>query len=155
MPWNSLLCVQLRGRPVGLADGLTRKSKLPLCAEEFYWCRETALCLELPAVCAPPPLHHPHPHPHPTPTPTATLSTPHPWWRHQMETFSALLALVRGIYRSPVNSLHKDQWRTCAWINGWVNDRDAGDLRRHRTHHDVTVMYVAIVIVGVVKVTNT
>ena len=26
-----------------------------------------------------------------------------------------------------------------AWTNGWVN-RDAGDLRRHRAHHDVTVM---------------
>ena len=32
---------------------------------------------------------------------------------------------------------HKDQWRgalmfslICAWINGWVNDRDAGDLRK-------------------------
>ena len=26
------------------------------------------------------------------------------------------------------------------WINGWVNNRDTGDLRRHRAHHDVTVM---------------
>ena len=25
--------------------------------------------------------------------------------------------------------------------NGWANNRDAGDLRRHRAHHDVTVMY--------------
>ena len=28
----------------------------------------------------------------------------------------------------------------CASTNGWVNNRDAGDLRRHRPHHDVTVM---------------
>ena len=28
----------------------------------------------------------------------------------------------------------------CAWTNGWTNYRDAGDLRRHRAHHDVTVM---------------
>ena len=28
----------------------------------------------------------------------------------------------------------------CAWTNGWVNNRDAGDLTRHRAHHDVTVM---------------
>ena len=69
------------------------------------------------------------------------------WWRHQMETFSALLALVRGIHRSPVNSPHKGQWRwalmfslICAWINCWVNNGDAGDLRRHSTHYDVTVM---------------
>ena len=27
-----------------------------------------------------------------------------------------------------------------AWTNGWVNNRDAGDLRRHRVHYDVTVM---------------
>ena len=28
----------------------------------------------------------------------------------------------------------------CAWINGWANNRDAGDLRRHRADYDVTVM---------------
>ena len=40
-----------------------------------------------------------------------------------METFSALLALVQGIHRWPVNSPHKGQWRgalifslICAWI---------------------------------------
>ena len=29
------------------------------------------------------------------------------WWRHEMKTFSALLAIVRGIHRSTVNSPHK------------------------------------------------
>ena len=54
---------------------------------------------------------------------------------------SALLLFVRGIHRWPVNSPHKGQWRgalmfslTCAWINDWVNNRGAGDLRRHRAH---------------------
>ena len=28
----------------------------------------------------------------------------------------------------------------CVWINGWVNNREAGDLRRHRGHYDVNVM---------------
>ena len=28
----------------------------------------------------------------------------------------------------------------CSWTNGWTNNRDAGDLRRHRAHYDVTVM---------------
>ena len=28
----------------------------------------------------------------------------------------------------------------CAWIKGWVNNREAGDLRRHRVHYAVTVM---------------
>ena len=26
------------------------------------------------------------------------------------------------------------------WINGWVNNREAGDLRRHRAHYDITLM---------------
>ena len=28
----------------------------------------------------------------------------------------------------------------CAWMDGWVNNREAGDFRPHRTHYDVTVM---------------
>ena len=28
----------------------------------------------------------------------------------------------------------------CVWINGWVNNREAGDLRRYRAHYGVTVM---------------
>ena len=54
----------------------------------------------------------------------------------------------RGIHKSPVNSPHKGQGRgalmftlICAWINGWVNNGEAGDLRRHRAHYDVTVMF--------------
>ena len=41
---------------------------------------------------------------------------------------------VQGIHQSPVNSPHKGQWRvalmfslTRVWINGWVNNREAGD----------------------------
>ena len=34
-----------------------------------------------------------------------------PWWRHQMEPVSALLALCAGNSSVPVNSPHKDQWR--------------------------------------------
>ena len=48
----------------------------------------------------------------------------------------------------PVNSLDTGQWRgalmfslICVWINGWVNNREAGDLRRHRGHYDVNVMF--------------
>ena len=62
-----------------------------------------------------------------------------------METFSALLTLCAG--NSPANSPHKGQWRgalmflwSASWINGWVNNREAGDLRRHRAHYDATVM---------------
>ena len=69
------------------------------------------------------------------------------WWRHQMETFSALLAFCAGNSPVPVNSPHKGQWRgalmfslICVWINGWVNNREAGDWRRHRGHYDVNIM---------------
>ena len=34
-----------------------------------------------------------------------------------------------------------------AWTNGWSNNRDAGDLRRHRDHYDVTVLRLAQVMV--------
>ena len=27
----------------------------------------------------------------------------------------------------------------CVWIDGWENNREAGDLRRYRTHYDVIV----------------
>ena len=69
------------------------------------------------------------------------------WWRNQMETFSALLALCEGFHRSPLDSPDKGQWRrvlmyslNCAWTNGSAYYRDAYDLRRHRNHHDVIVM---------------
>ena len=55
---------------------------------------------------------------------------------------------VQGIHWSPVSSPHKGQCRgglmfslICAWRNDWVNNREAGDLRRHRAHYDVVVMY--------------
>ena len=32
-----------------------------------------------------------------------------------------------------------------AWINGWVNTREAGDLRRHRAHDNVIVMNILII----------
>ena len=69
------------------------------------------------------------------------------WWRHQMQTFSAWLAICAGNSPVPVNSPHKGQWRgalmfslICVWINGWVNNREAGDLRRYLAYCDVTVM---------------
>ena len=55
-------------------------------------------------------------------------------WKH----FPRYWPFVRGINRSPVNSPHKGQWRgalmfSLIWarINGWVNNGEAGDLRRH------------------------
>ena len=54
-------------------------------------------------------------------------------WKH----FPRYWPFVRGIHR----------WRGAlmfsliyAWINGWVNNREAGDLRRFPAHYDVIVM---------------
>ena len=65
--------------------------------------------------------------------------------------FSRYRPFVRGNHRSTVNSPHKGQWRGAlmfslifAWINGWVNNCEAGDLRHHRAHYDVTVMRVML-----------
>ena len=64
-------------------------------------------------------------------------------WKH----FPRYWPLVRGIHRSPVNSPHKGQCRgalmfslICVWTNDWINNREAGDLRRYRTHYDVTII---------------
>ena len=65
-------------------------------------------------------------------------------WKHFPRNWS----FVREIHRSPVNFPHKGQWRGAlmfsliyAWINDWVNNREAGDLRRQHGHYDVIVMY--------------
>ena len=67
-------------------------------------------------------------------------------WKH----FPRYWPFARGIHRSPVNSPHRGQWRgvlmfslICTWINTWVNNREAGDLRRHRAHYDVIVMAIS------------
>ena len=59
-------------------------------------------------------------------------------WKH----FPRHWPFVRGIHRSLVNSPHKGQWRgalmfslICAWMNGWVNNRVIGDLRRPLWRH--------------------
>ena len=70
-------------------------------------------------------------------------------WKH----FPRYWPFVRGIHRSSVNSPHKGQLRGAlmfslirAWINGWVNNREAADLRRHLAHYDVIVMFGATMI---------
>ena len=63
------------------------------------------------------------------------------WWRHQMETSSALLALCEG--NLPVTGGFPSQrlwWRGALMFWCWASNRDAGDLRRHHAHYDVSVM---------------
>ena len=65
--------------------------------------------------------------------------------------FPRYWSFVLESHRSLMNSSHKGRWRGlwmfslfCAWIDGWVNNRGAGDLKRHRAHYDVIVMNCVI-----------
>ena len=70
------------------------------------------------------------------------------WWHHQMETFSALLALCVG--NSPVTGEFPSQRPVTRSfdvffdlrLNKRLSKQPWGfvDLRRHRAHYDVTVM---------------
>ena len=63
-------------------------------------------------------------------------------WKH----FPRYCPFVRGIHRSRriprTKASDAELWcfLWSAWINDWVNNREAGDLRRHRGHHVVNVM---------------
>ena len=50
-----------------------------------------------------------------------------------------------NIFRSPVTSEFPSQRPVTRsfdffWINAWVNNHEAGDLKRHRAHYDVIVI---------------
>ena len=67
-------------------------------------------------------------------------------WKH----FPRYWPFVWGIHRAPMNSASKGMWRgalifffffwSAPWINDSINNREAGNLRRHRAHCDVIVM---------------
>ena len=61
-----------------------------------------------------------------------------------LKHFPRYWPFVLGIHRWPMNSPHKGQsfyvFLSAPWINLWVNNREAGDLRRNRAHYDVIVM---------------
>ena len=87
---------------------------------------------------------------------TGFLSRHPKWWIYhhsihddviKWKNFPRNWPFVREIHRSPVNFPHKGQWRGAlmftlinAWINDWLNNREAGDLRRQHGHFDVIVM---------------
>ena len=69
------------------------------------------------------------------------------WWRHQMEIFFALQVICAG--NSPVTGEFPAQRPVTRSFDvffdlrlneGWVNNREAGDLRRHRARYDVTIL---------------
>ena len=69
------------------------------------------------------------------------------WSRHEMETFSALWAICAG--NSPVPGEFPAERPVTRSFNvffdqrlknGWVNNLEAGDVRRYRAHYDVIVI---------------
>ena len=75
------------------------------------------------------------------------------WWRHNIFRVTGRLCGAftghRWIHRTKASDA--ELWcfsLICAWIDGWVNRREAGDLWRHCAHHDVTVMNWAIIVSG-------
>ena len=71
-------------------------------------------------------------------------------WKH----FPCYWPFVRGIHRSPVDSLHKSQWHgdimfsvMCVSTNGRTNNGGAHDLRRHRVHiTSVLLRWISVVL---------
>ena len=72
------------------------------------------------------------------------------WFKHddvlKWKQFPHYWLLAICVGNSP--SSHKGQWRgtlmfslICVWINGWANNREAGDLRRYHAHYDIIVMH--------------
>ena len=71
--------------------------------------------------------------------------------KHMMTSSNGHIFRVTGLlcgeFTGPRWVLRKGQWRRAVmfpliyvWIHGCANNREAGDLTRHRTHYDVTVM---------------
>ena len=55
---------------------------------------------------------------------------------------------IGSIFGVPGDFPHKGQWRVafmfffiCTWIKRWVNNRETGNLGRHRAHYDVIGMF--------------
>ena len=72
------------------------------------------------------------------------------WRCHQMETFSALLALcvgnslVTGEFSSQTPLMQSFDVFFDLRLNKWlVNNQDAGDLGCHHIHYDITVMFLS------------
>ena len=87
---------------------------------------------------------------------TAILRRHFPWWRHQMETFSALRAFCAG--KSPVTGEFPTQRPVTRSFDVFFdlrlnkrlrNNRDAGGLRRHFAQYDVTVMQMPFLVIQV------
>ena len=72
----------------------------------------------------------------------------HVWKVTRMKNYTLhFIRVTFDEFCPPRPTIHKGQWRgalmfslICGWINVRVNNREAGDLRRHRAHYDFIVM---------------
>ena len=67
-------------------------------------------------------------------------------WKHFPRYWPFVRVIHRWRVKSPTKAKDAELWYfllSTPWINGWVNTRQVGDLRRHRGHHDVIVMIIA------------
>ena len=73
------------------------------------------------------------------------------FWTYHGDVINGSILFVTGLcaWNPPVTEKfpHKIPWRgalmfsmICAWTNGWVINRDAGNLIRHRAHYDVSIL---------------
>ena len=69
---------------------------------------------------------------------------------YMMSSNGNIFRVTGPLWRESTGSPRKGQWHWAllfsliyARTNGWANSRDAGDLRRHRAHYDVTAMTYA------------
>ena len=74
------------------------------------------------------------------------------WWHHQMETFSALPVLCeettdhRWIPLTKANDARDFDVFSDLRLNKRLSNQDVADLKRHRAHYCVTVMWIQMVI---------
>ena len=83
-------------------------------------------------------------------------------WRHHLVLYACMMTSSNGIifrvtghlcgeFTGPrwiprTKASDAEHWYflwSAAWINGWVNNGEAGDLRRNRSHYDVIVMVLS------------
>ena len=75
------------------------------------------------------------------------------WWCHPMETFFHVTGPLCGEFTGHrwiplTKASNAELWCflwSVPWINGWVNNPEAGDLRRRCAHYDITLMMKIVV----------
>ena len=67
-------------------------------------------------------------------------------WKHFPRYWPFMRGTAEFPTQRPVTRSFDEFFFICAWIKDWVNNHEAGDLRRHCAHYDVIVMASCCVI---------